>query len=298
MIIIGNTINSLAVTLAGHPFLRNLQLSDNPNFVLRPNDIPNLNSKSLRSLYLDGCNLTTIPNASFALLPGLVELNLERNHLKTIPVEILAKTNISRLSLSQNHDFNFIPNTGLLVSDTLTEFRCNGCGINVIYEATFAKLPSLRRIELNQNQITVVYAKAFGQLGRLAVLQLNQNHLATFPIGTLRTPPLLELCLDGNNFTSGTSTNVLKQRYVRLQLRGQCPANVSGQLDDIEDARLPGISDAFIASYLVLVVLIQGVLAALLIGFCLRQKFRSREPEEWDYAAGVLNDSAIYEYVK
>lgn len=107
-----------------------------------------------------------------------------------------------------------------------------------------------------------------------------------------------ELCLDGNNFTDGFTTNILKQRYVKLDLRGQCPRNVSNQLDAILDDRRPGISDAFIATYLVMIVVVQGVLATLLIVICLRQLFGKKDPLEFQYADGVLNDSDIYRYVK
>lgn len=115
---------------------------------------------------------------------------------------------------------------------------------------------------------------------------------------SFQTPQLRELCLDGNNFTAGISTNILKQRYAKLNLRGQCPLNISQQLDAILNVRRPGISDAFIASYLVLIVVLQGVLAALLIGLCLRQLYIKKDSKEFPYADGVLNDSEIYRYVK
>lgn len=115
---------------------------------------------------------------------------------------------------------------------------------------------------------------------------------------SFRTTQLRELCLDGNNFTAGISTNILKQRYAKLNLRGECPRNVSHQLDAVEDVRRPGISDAFIATYLVCIVVLQGILAALLIVLCLRQMFGKKDPTEFEYANGVLNDSDIYRYVK
>lgn len=299
--ITANTINALGVTLKNHPFLRELRLCDNPTLDLQPDDIENLNSKSLRTLHLDGCDLSELPTNSFAHLPALVELNLDRNHLVTVPQDVLLLTNTTTISLSSNTDFNFLPNANVLRSQTLSEFRCNDCGINVIYDVTFDQLPALMRLELNRNQITVVYPKSFGGLGRrLQVLQLNQNRLTTFPITSLRAGQhqLRELCLDGNNFTPGIGTDMLKQRYATLNLRGQCPRDASlQQLDDIEAVRRPGISDAFIATYLVMIVVVQGVFAALLIGLCLRQVFGKKDPTEFEYSNGVLNDSEVYRYV-
>lgn len=294
--ITGNTINSIGVSLKNHKFLRELRLCDNPNLELHPDDVDHLNSTSLRILHLDGCDISRLPNNTFAHLPGLNELNLERNHLATIPYNILHPTNISILSLSNNHEFNFRPNSFVLESPTLTEFRCNDCGINVIYDETFVQLPLLSRIELNRNQITVVHFNSFVGNSQLSILQLNQNRLTAFPITSFRASNLRELCLDGNNFTAGVSTNILKQQYTKLNLRGQCSQNVSHKLD--EDVPRPGISDAFIATYLVLIVVLQGLLAALLIGLCLRQVFGKKEQMEFEYSDGVLNDSDIYRYVK
>lgn len=298
VIITGNTITAFGVSLKNHKFLKELRLCDNPDLNLQSDDITNLNSTSLRILHLDGCDISTLPDKTFTQLPGLAELNLERNQLVSIPYDMLQSTNSSILSLSSNHVFNFRPNQYFIVSPTLREFRCNDCGINVIYDETFLQLPMLDRLELNRNQLTVVYPKSFVGNRLLSVLQLNENRLTTFPITSFPTAQLTELCLDGNNFTEGLSTKILTQRYVKLNLRGQCPRNVSNQLDAIQDERLPGISDAFIATYLVMIVVLQCALASLLIVLCLRQLFRKKDPTEFVYSDGVLNDSDIYRYVQ
>lgn len=312
-----NHIITLGVTLAKHRQLRTLLLNDNPAFDLDASDVAHLVSATLLKLELAGCKLTNMAagNRSFAGLPQLRTLNLDRNHMTAIPVDMLAGTNVSALSLCGNEAFNFPAEAPVLNSSRLTEFRCNRCGISSIYTRTFALLPALERLELNGNRLKLVNPLAFTATPRLAVIHLNDNSLQTYPLEALRSTSLLhELCLDCNNFISSFTTNDLKRRYVQLGLRGHCPNNHTShperptlRLEDIVEARRPGISDAYIASYLVVVVLVQAVSGVVLLVYWAREARRqvrrhqcSRRGSEceFDYAAGVVNDSCVYRYVR
>lgn len=312
-----NHIITLGVTLAKHRQLHTLLLNDNPAFDLDVNDVAHLVSVTLLTLELAGCKLPNMAegNRSFAGLPKLRTLNLDRNHMTAIPTDMLAGTNVSALSLCGNEALNFPVDSPVLNSSRLAEFRCNRCGITRIYTRTFELLPALERLELNGNRLTLVYPLAFISTPRLVVVQLNDNSLQTYPLEALRSTPLLsELCLDCNNFTSSFGTNELKRRYVQLDLRGHCPNNHTShperptqRLEDIVDARRPGISDAYIASYLVVVVLVQAVLGVALLVYWARetrrqmrrhQRTRHGSECEFDYAAGVVNDSCVYRYVQ
>lgn len=301
-----NHIAALGATLSKHKRLVELQLSDNGRFDLDANDVANLVSSSLHILQLAGCRLTNITNdRTFAGLPNLRQLNLDRNQLRLIPATLLGGTNVTVLSMSGNTDFNFPADRALLHSSTLSVFRCNKCGITRIYTDTFRRMSALTSVELNDNHITLVYTLAFVSNPLLASVQLNDNQLQAYPLEAMRSPPLRELCLDGNMFNSSVATTLLKERYATYALRADCPVDAQRRrLDDVEDTRLPGISDAFIASYLVMVVMGQAALGVVLVLYCLRHAYvvprrsRRRGSEEFDYAAGVVNDNEMYCYVR
>lgn len=298
-----NHILSLEANLSQHTALRELHLNDNSRFDLDLHDVANLVSASLRTLQVGGCDLDRIGNGTFERLPQLQSLVLDRNALTEIPVNMLAGTDVRQLSMSGNYVYNFPPDKPILNSSLLTVFRCNKCAITRVYTDTFELLPALLELELNGNQISIVYTQAFAHQPLLQVIQLNENELVAYPLEALRSPPLRELCLDGNNFTASIGTTFLKERVRKYGLRAQCPINVPKRLDDIEDTRLPGISDAFIASYLVLIVVLQAVFGVLALMYCLRHVYvsrtrRRRGSEEFDYSAGVVNESLLYRYVK
>lgn len=305
-----NHILTLGTNLAAHSDLLELRLNDNPHFDLKTGDVDNLHSSTLQALHLSGCHLDNIVGNAFAGLPQLRELHLDRNVLKMIPVNMLVGTNVSSVSLSDNEAFNMPTERPVLNSTQLVELRCNRCGITRIYSDTFVLLPALQRLELNGNRIAMIYPSAFDYNNRLAVIHLNDNRLSSFPLEALHSPqPLQQLCVDGNNFTASVGTTRLKLRYIKDELRGDCPSSASGELgyqrlDDVEDSRLPGISDAFIAVYLVMIVLVQTVAVVVLVLYYVRRVYvrrtswRRSETIEFDYAAGVVNECGIYVYVR
>lgn len=314
----GNHIITLGVSLAKHSDLRSLLLNDNPRFDLDAKDVAQLVSRTLHTLQLAGCQLQNIPTGrrSFVGLPQLRTLIIDRNQMTAVPLDLLDGSNVSALSLGGNTDFTFPPDLPVLDSNRLTDFRCNRCGITNIYTRTFELMPALERLELNGNRLTRVFPLAFAATPRLAVVQLNDNELQTYPLEALHSTPLLyELCLDCNRFASTFPTSELKRRYIQLGLRGHCPTDHTThperstlRLEDIVDARRPGISDAYIASYLVVVVLVQAALGLVLLVYWAREARRQvrryqrsrhgSECEDFDYSAGVVNDSCVYRYVR
>jgi hypothetical protein len=68
--------------------LSSLHLQNNPMMNI-PTDRHFINSPSLRELYISNCNISSIPVETFANVSGLELLDLSRNHLKDIDVNIL-----------------------------------------------------------------------------------------------------------------------------------------------------------------------------------------------------------------
>lgn len=286
-------ISAIGTKLENHTVLLELILSGNEKFTLTQSDIDNLRSDSLQKLSLDKCGIQMIPG-TFEKLSSLLELNLADNQLTTIPSNLFKNNQLFKsLSLNGNKGFAFLKNTILLENVNQIEFFCNDCGIKVINNETFSKLPNLKRIQLRNNLITEIGIMAFQENSKLNALYLDGNQLSELSIDIFKPTTILkEFCLDGNPFIPSKINNELKLWYSKNEFRKQCNQTNPFEKRLTDWHQFTGISDAFIASYLTLIVIIQGVFATLLIMYFVKQVYR--KSNEFDYSVGILNDHDIY----
>lgn len=143
--------------------------------------------KTLRSLYLDGNQLSSIPRG---LPPNIVLLSLEVNSIASILKENLSElTNMENLYLGQNCYFRnpcnksyYIEQDAFLQLDKLALLSLKSNNLSYVPH----KLPSsLKELYLYNNNIQRVTAEDFHNLMELEVLDLSGNcprcHNAPFP---------------------------------------------------------------------------------------------------------------------
>lgn len=255
----------------------------------------------LTILNLSGNKITTIEENSFENNKKLKSLDLSNNKLMTLPKNLSKSLEI--LLLNGNVFFDLPRSEIFIFGNNLLHFECNGCGITWISSENFKKLPKLKELSLINNNISWIADVSWNSNSKLNYLNLENNFLTTFYFGTLSS--LKTLCLDGNFFESSLSNNQLKEKYETDKLRGSnCQQKESiffeKMLKYVEEIPLPrkdvnfaGISDAFISSYLVLMVIIQGgVFCALLAYFF---KIRSEKCNGYyDYSMTILNEHDLY----
>lgn len=307
-----------------HRLLEVLTLSGNQLFDF-PINTSFLISTTLERIYLSSCGITTVYNATFSELPKLKELdlssnrlaviesaafstqiflrilNFDFNNLTSLPVDILKRSKMNAtVSLNYNAGFNFPSNEVLMKSKALKEFQCNHCGITGIYEETLSELPSLESIHLNNNNITTINSKIFAKNRDIISLSIEQNRLDDFPMSVFDViPKLKSLCVDGNPFLKNAK-NAFRNYYKKVKLRSNCSSsgNVDENFENKSNANEPtknkGISDAFIASYLVIVVVAQAAVIAGLVVYYFKIVFTDK-CDEFDYSSNVLNDHDVYD---
>lgn len=318
-----NNITELNSTMfSDHHYLEILILSGNKMFDF-PVDTSFLSSISLERFECSSCGISTIFNATFSELPKLKELNLsgnslsviqsaafntqfflrnlnfDFNKLKILPIDLLKQTKVNAsLSMNHNSEFDFQPNELLIKSKFLKEFQCGNCGITKISVETFSELPNIESINLNNNKISVINSKMFEKSRNIVSMSIEQNNLNDFPMSVFDVVlKLKSLCIDGNPFLM-TAKNAMKNYYRKAKLRINCTEvdveNVfENNLNPAEPTKNKGISDAFIASYLLIILVAQATVIGILVVYCFKIVLTDKD-DEFDYSSNVLNDHDIY----
>lgn len=139
----------------------------------------------------------------------------------------------------------------------------------------------------------------FNNNKNLVSLAIEQNDLNDFPQSVFDAFPLLKsLCIDGNPFLM-TAKNAFKSYYARFSLRTNCTEavddgnNFENILNPAEPTKNKGISDAFIASYLLIILVAQATVIGVLVLYYFKIVFTDKD-DEFDYSSNVLNDHDIY----
>lgn len=253
----------------------------------------------LRELDLSGNDLSVIQPAAFSTQFFLQKLNFDFNKLTSLPVNLLKQSKVNAsISLNDNSDFNFQPNEVLIKSKTLREFRCSHCGITALYAETFSEMPNIEIIDLNNNKISTITAKMLDKNRNLLSLSVEQNNISDFPQSVFDAVPVLtSLCIDGNPFLL-TAKNAFKSYYARFSLRKNCTEvdekdYFENNLNPSEPTKNKGISDAFIASYLLIILVAQAAVIGILVLYYFKIVFTDKD-DEFDYSSNVLNDHDVY----
>ncbi|KAJ7994445.1 hypothetical protein DPEC_G00249340 [Dallia pectoralis] len=172
-------------------------------------NFPALSIPELKSLSLEGNDITTLPMGAFNGIPNLEWINLGKNKLTTAGIDPQAFKGLkflSRLYL----DNNFLELVPTDLPTTLQELKINENKIRGIDENSFEGLNDLLTLELEGNVLSEgnIDPRAFSRLSQLSYLRLGRNHFRTVPQGLPQS--LLEVYLE-NNLIEEISDSVFNQ---------------------------------------------------------------------------------------
>ena len=166
--------------------LEDLDLSGNYFFEL--NQMPKM--KSLQSLNLDDCSISSIEFGTFENLPSLQDLSLKRNKFAILP-DGLKISNLKSLVLSGRQlDFlnelvipdGFFGNMTTLENLEMTRFKIQ----DSLNKEKFAGLTNLKSLDLSFSNFPAITEDAFEHLENLQVLKLSScTGFDSFPFATL-----------------------------------------------------------------------------------------------------------------
>ncbi|XP_015258067.1 PREDICTED: extracellular matrix protein 2 isoform X1 [Cyprinodon variegatus] len=173
------------------------------------NRFPPLSIPELKSLSLEGNNISSIPAEAFNGIPNLEWINLKKNKLTSAGINPKAFTGLKmlrRLYLDENL-LDVVPPD---LPPTLQELKINDNQLRGIDENVFRDLNNLVILELEGNLLSEgnVRPRAFAPLTQLFYLRLGRNYFRTIPQGLPKS--LLELHLE-NNLIEEISETVLNQ---------------------------------------------------------------------------------------
>ena len=130
--------------------------------------------------------------------PNLIELNLNKNNLTSVPAEIFQIRGLVRLSLSNNQLTHLPGQLGQLKD--LKELSLSGNELSSV-PAEIGELRLLESLLLDRNQLQTLPAQIW-QLSSLGILYLAANQLTHLPAGIGQLRSLRVLLLSGNQLTS------------------------------------------------------------------------------------------------
>lgn len=298
--VVNNTITSIGRSLQQLIALKHLDLSGNKNFQLNAQDVQHLQNNALETFSCADCGIRTLATNSFSNLPKLKSITLSK-YLRTIPSDLFdANTMLRTVVLSDNVNFSFIPNTAIVRSKSISTFIADRCNVTAIYAETFAQMTNLEVLHLNENKLLTIDAatNVFVHQTKLVRLELKENKLKEFPVRILRDRMVkITFCLDGNPLIASENNNLVYKMFLELMPFNSidCGQRYMSSFIEWMPPEEKGISDLYIASYITVIMIVQGVLVTLLVLYLLKITYRSGEMEtQFDYAAGVLNDHDIY----
>ncbi|XP_047202521.1 extracellular matrix protein 2 isoform X3 [Girardinichthys multiradiatus] len=184
---------------------------------------PPLSVPELKSLSLEGNNISSIPAGAFNGIPNLEWINLKKNKLTSAGIDPKAFTalkTLRRLYLDENL-LDAVPSD---LPSTLQELKINENKLRGIDENSFQDLSNLVILELEGNLLSEgnVDPRAFAPLIQLSYFRLGRNHFRTVPQGLPKS--LLELYLENNLieeisetvFNRTTNLNLVSLRHNKL----------------------------------------------------------------------------------
>ncbi|XP_029358503.1 extracellular matrix protein 2 [Echeneis naucrates] len=184
---------------------------------------PPLSIPELKSLNLEGNNISSIPAEAFNGIPNLEWINLKKNKLTSASIDAKAFKGLQMLRRLYL-DGNLLDAVPSDLPPTLQELKISENSLRGIHENSFQDLSSLVILELEGNLLSEgnVSPLAFAPLIQLSYLRLGRNHFRTVPQGLPSS--LLELHLENNLieeisetvFNQTRNLNVVSLRHNRL----------------------------------------------------------------------------------
>ncbi|XP_078105320.1 extracellular matrix protein 2 isoform X3 [Sander vitreus] len=185
---------------------------------------PPLAIPELRSLSLEGNNISSIPAEAFNGIPNLEWIDLKKNKLTSAGIDAKAFKGLKMLRRLYL-DGNLLEAVPANLPPTLQELKISENRLRGINKHSFQDLSSLVILELEGNLLSEgnVDPLAFAPLKQLSYLRLGRNHFRTIPQGLPIS--LLELYLENNLieeisetvFNQTHSLNVVSLRHNRLE---------------------------------------------------------------------------------
>lgn len=166
---------------------------------------PPLSIPELKSLSLEGNNISSIPAEAFNGIMNLEWINLKKNRLTTAGIHPHAFRRLkflTRLYL----DGNLLETVPSGLPSTLQELKINENHLQEIQETSLKGLHRLLTLELEANKLSEgnVAHGAFKDLSELLYLRLGRNHFRAVPQGL--PPTLQELYLEHNRIEEISET--------------------------------------------------------------------------------------------
>uniref|UniRef100_A0A3Q3WYY7 VWFC domain-containing protein n=1 Tax=Mola mola TaxID=94237 RepID=A0A3Q3WYY7_MOLML len=184
---------------------------------------PPLSIPELKSLSLEGNNISSIPAEAFNGIPNLEWVNLKKNKLTSAGIGVKAFKGLKMLRRLYL-DGNLLEVVPADLPPPLQELKISENRLRRIDENSFHDLSSLVILELEGNLLSEgnVDPLAFAPLIQLSYLRLGRNHFRTIPQGLPKS--LLELYLENNLieeisetvFNQSQNLNVVSLRHNRL----------------------------------------------------------------------------------
>ncbi|XP_027134789.1 extracellular matrix protein 2 [Larimichthys crocea] len=184
---------------------------------------PPLAIPELKSLSLEGNNISSIPAEAFNGIPNLEWINLNKNKLTSANIDAKAFKGLKKLRRLYL-DGNLLEVVPAGLPPTLQELKINENKLEGINKHSLQDLSSLVILELEANLLSEgnVDPLAFAPLNQLSYLRMGRNHFRTIPQGLPMS--LLELYLENNLieeiseavFNQTLNLNVISLRYNRL----------------------------------------------------------------------------------
>ncbi|KAL2091519.1 hypothetical protein ACEWY4_013782 [Coilia grayii] len=185
--------------------------------------IPPLSIPELKSLSLEGNDITAIPAGAFNGIPNVEWLNFGKNKITSQNIDPQAFKGLKFLSRLYM-DGNLLEQIPSALPSTLQELKINDNNLRELQESSFEGLSSLITLELEDNMLSEgnVDPQAFTPLTGLSYLRLGRNFFRTIPQGLPSS--LLELYLENNKieeiseaaFNQTYNLNVLVLRHNKI----------------------------------------------------------------------------------
>lgn len=172
---------------------------------------PPLAIPELKSLSLEGNNISSIPAEAFNGIPNLEWINLKKNKLTSAGIDAKAFKGLKMLRRLYL-DGNLLEAVPTDLPPTLQELKISENRLRGIEGNGFKDLSSLVILELEGNLLSEanVNPLSFAPLTQLSYLRLGKNHFRTIPQGLPTS--LLELYLE-NNLIEEISETVFNQTH-------------------------------------------------------------------------------------
>lgn len=250
----------------------------------------------LRQLYLSKNSIEKVSVESFKYNKNISLIDFSYNLLKAIPMFPKLK-DLYSLDLSHNEQLSIDSEEPVLELEKLETLKLSNCNITTIYEKTFLHVPNIKYLHLNDNNIKVIAGDAFVHFKQLKKLAIENNNPLLLssedPHVTYKLSMRIDLRFDFNKTISTLSpaTAGPSASTKTISTAATYPITTA-------QVREAGINDAFISSYLILMICIQAGLVAVIF-VCIIKVKRFEEITTMDYSSTIQNDNDVYKvYLK